>query len=466
MTGLNHAFCPQDLSGRAVTVMGLGRFGGGIEAVRFLARHGARVTVTDLQTDELLDNSLRQLDGVPIEKFVLGRHDESDFRDCELLVANPAVRPDNPLLQLAVQNGIPLETEITLFWRFQKATTTICVTGSNGKSTTASLIDHLLRHSGRDVWLGGNIGKSLLPDLDRIQSDHIVVLELSSFQLHYLNHLRIRPACAVVTNFSPNHLDWHTSLGAYRSAKQSVLRWQNASCTAVLPCEDPELDDWPTNARRLSFGLTDTGEEGVFESEGHLLLRTKRGEEAVRWPDCSGLPGNHNRSNLTAAVCAATSVGASLSDCTDAVRSFQSLPHRLQFVAAVGERRFYNDSISTTPESTCAAVDAFGVPVVLLAGGYDKQVSLDLMAKRISQSAKAVILMGQTAPALQRLLSQNDALPCVVTTSIEQAVRSAYDVSEPGDIVVLSPGCASYDWFANFEERGERFIQIVSELIR
>ena len=463
----NMTLTRDDLEGLAVTVMGLGQFGGGVAAARFLSQHGARVTVTDHQPEEQLKDSLQCLGDVDIEKLVIGRHHEADFSECDLLVANPAVPPDHRLLTIANKTGVPIETEVSLFWKFLNATT-ICVTGSNGKSTTTSLIYEMLKRSersaGQRVWLGGNIGKSLLPDLDRIQPDDIVVLELSSFQLHYLNRLKIRPDVAVVTNFSPNHLDWHKSLGDYRSSKQSVLRWQDRSNVAIVPAVDDDVDQWPTAASRRVFGLNDNGEDGVFGVDGHVVVRLGDNEEAVRWPDCPQLPGNHNRRNIAAAICAATSVGASLVECADAVKSFQTLPHRLQLAGVVNDRRFYNDSISTTPESTCAAVDAFASPVVLLAGGYDKHLPLDSMAKKIAEQCKSVVLMGQTALTLQQLICEHQMIPCIVAKSMESAVRSAYELSEPGDIVVLSPGCASYDWFVNFQERGERFQQLVTEL--
>lgn len=486
MKQLDTSFSVDDFNGLSVTVMGLGQFGGGVAVVRFLCEHGALVTLTDRQTEEQLRASLNQLQDVHIEKLVLGEHDPSDVSECDLIIANPAVPPDNDYLAIATAAEIPIETEISLFWRFQKGKT-VCVTGSNGKSTTTSLIYEMLNRSANNastdadktIWLGGNIGRSLLSEITRIQPNDVVVLELSSFQLHYLNRLKIQPSVSVVTNFSANHLDWHGTIDHYRSSKQAIVRWQNRSDVAVVPSIDDDVDHWPMNATRRSFGLADQGEDGVFACDGHVLVRLGRTEEAVRWPDCSRLPGHHNRLNVAAAICAAVSAGANLSDCVDAVKEFKSLPHRLQFVATIGDRRFYNDSISTTPESTCAAVDAFPAPIVLLAGGYDKQTSLDNMAAKIATRCKAVVLMGQTGKRLQKLINAHQPnaahantdqpnpqqpISNVVASSFEDAVRSAYELSEAGDIVILSPGCASYDWFANFQERGDRFCQLVAEL--
>ena len=227
------------LKNRRVTVMGLGRFGGGVSVTRFLASHGAIVTLTDLASETDLGESLAALEPHSPARIILGRHDESDFRETDLVVVNPAVKPDNPYLKIAQEAGVPLTSEMNLFWQFHRGKT-VAVTGSNGKSTTTAMIHAILQRARFSSRLGGNIGHSLLEEVESIQPDDWTVLELSSFQLRDLDRLRARPDVAVVTNFTSNHLDWHGTLDDYRRSKQTILRWQTANDVAVLNADDAE----------------------------------------------------------------------------------------------------------------------------------------------------------------------------------------------------------------------------------
>ncbi len=457
-----------DYRNRRVLVMGLGSFGGGIGAVKFLVARGAIVTVTDLRPVEKLADSLAELRETPPARLVLGGHQKSDFRAAELVVVNPAVKRDCPYLNAAIDAGVPITSEMNLFWKWNRAPV-IAVTGSNGKSTTTAMtyaiVERLVqRQPGRRAWLGGNIGTSLLPQVDQIQSHDLVVLELSSFQLVDLDRLQASPHVAVVTNFAPNHLDWHPHLEHYREAKQALLRWQIAGDVAVLNDDDDDVRCWPVKADRLGFGLQDTGGLGVFYANGDAVVRRKTDEQ--RWPlrDWLKLPGRHNIANALAALAATVSVGADAACVQAAIENYQPLPHRLQFVGEVAGRRFYNDSLATTPESTEVALAAFEAPIVLLAGGYDKHVDLGRMANQIALKAKAVSLMGQTAAALRELITTCDQQTCEASQpqpSFTAAFEWALAHSAAGDVVLLSPGCASYDWFRNFADRGQQFTELV-----
>jgi UDP-N-acetylmuramoylalanine--D-glutamate ligase len=400
---------------------------------------------------------------------------------------------------------------MNLFWQHQRGTV-IAVTGSNGKSTTTALIHSILaqRQKGRgpgqdaaaassfsNVWLGGNIGRSLLSEVDRIQPGDLVILELSSFQLADLDRLRASPHVAVVTNFTPNHLDWHDTLDHYRWAKQTMLRWQTPFDVAVLNADDPDVRSWPVCGRRLYFGLTDHGEEGTFLRGDTAVWRWNGAEFLFSVRDRLQVPGRHNVANALAASAAALACGASLDDVCAGLQAYEPLPHRLQFVGEVQGRKFYNDSLATTPESAIVALDAFTQPVILLAGGYDKHVDLSELAQRIARKVKAVALMGQTATTLRRLIMEriewdgerqaasgerHELVPAsspspharhlspraprldavsLPLPDFEAAFRWAWDRSAPGDVILLSPGCASYDWFRNFADRGEQFIRLV-----
>ncbi|MFO1003976.1 MAG: UDP-N-acetylmuramoyl-L-alanine--D-glutamate ligase, partial [Planctomycetaceae bacterium] len=390
--------------------------------------------------------------------------------------------PDNVLVREAIQRGADVTTEIELFLRHNPAPV-IAVTGSNGKSTTTALIHHLLSGSPTDeepnsgfrrIWLGGNIGISLLGQLTEMSQDDMVVLELSSFQLETLRRKRFRPQIAVLTNFSPNHLDWHGNVAAYRKAKQAIFDFQTNEDVSIAPADDEEfLDDaepapWKTRGERMQFGLSDQGDDGVFFDDGNLILRSARGtfEDSVRLKIPAQLPGTHNALNVAAACCAAWQAGADPESFSTTLKTFQPLPHRLQLVAENAGRQFWNDSIATTPESAIMALRVFSGRAILLAGGYDKGQDLRQFANEIKARAKAVVLMGKTAESLKTLLDSGDpaaTLPAIVAGDFAEAFACAVALSCSGDIVLLSPGCASYGWFRDYRERGELFCQLARE---
>ena len=470
--------------------MGLGSFGGGVGVVRFLTSRGAVIRVSDLRTEEQLASSIAELADVPNIDWRLGGQDWSHFEDADLVVVNPAVRPNHPLLIQLAEHGVPLTTEMNLFWQLNRGQV-IAVTGSNGKSTTTALIHALLEAGGQRCWLGGNIGRSLLPVVDQIEADDWVVLELSSFQLERLTWLQARPDIAVVTNFSPNHLDWHGTLEAYAAAKQSILRWQTADNWAVINAQDSEVSSWPGSSRRLQFGaaarpnltrssLSPLGRESGRGASGTSSetsitdasawldddqIRIRVDEEAFS-VSLTGfrLRGNHNRENALAAMAAATLAGVDKASIERGLSDFEPLPHRLQLVGEWEGRAFYDDSIATTPEAAIAALDAFEEPIVLLAGGYDKQVDSSVFAAAISHRVKAAAFLGATGPRLAGQVNCADVLPHLVASSFREAIRWAIEQSDPGDVVLLSPGCASYDWFQSFEDRGRQFAVITNEL--
>ncbi len=463
---MSTAIPPIDLSGKRVTVMGLGSFGGGVGAVQFLIQRGANVTLTDLRTRDELATSLAKLDTSAKLEFHVGGHRERDFNNADLIVVNPAVPPNSPFLKLARQSGVATTSEMNLFWQFNRGRT-VGVTGSNGKSTTTALIHGILESAGYRCWLGGNIGRSLLPRVDDIQPDDWVVLELSSFQLEDLNRIRASPDVAVVTNFTPNHLDRHGTLDDYRFAKQTILRWQDEDSISVLNADDRDVQSWVSKSNQFTFGNRDEGKSGVFQLDGEFLFRSSDQEQSVRLSEWLALPGKHNLHNAMAATCAAMAIGIDWQAVQRGLESFSALPHRLQFIAEVKGRRFYNDSLATTPESAIAAITAFDQPIVLLAGGYDKQVDLSRMAREIATRVKAVALMGTTGPLLEELINKDQSAKVParkICESLQAAFDWAVDNSSRGDVVLLSPGCASYDWFENFVERGERFAGFVDRL--
>jgi len=436
-----------DLRGRRITLMGLGRHGGGVAAARYLARAGARVTISDLAGADALAESLAGLADVPLARAALGSHDEADFRNAELLVVNPAVPLGHPLLTLARENGARLTSEIELFLEACPARI-IGVTGTNGKSTTAAMIAAMLERendrqsAGRRAWLGGNIGRSLLPHLTDISADDWVVLELSSFQLAHLSAAARMPDIAVVTNCSADHLDWHGSYERYVAAKQRMVCEQGPSARAVLNFLDPEVNGWASLAGGRAVP------PWALDALPDLLL-----------------PGLHNRHNAACAAAAARTAGCSDESIRGALAEFRGLEHRLELVARKSGRLFFNDSKSTTPESTRAALAAVEAPVWLLAGGQDKGVCFRGLGQSIVQKARGAAFFGRARECLRSALgAQDPAFDVFTIERMADALDWCWSRSRPGHAILLSPACASFDQFQDYQDRGRQFARLVRAL--
>jgi UDP-N-acetylmuramoylalanine--D-glutamate ligase len=422
--------------------MGLGRHGGGAAAARYLAEQGAIVTVTDLADAAGLAEPVADLNDAGIEAFHLGGHSEADFRSAELVVVNPAVKPDNRWVELARQSGARITSEIELFLDACPAPV-IGVTGTSGKSTTAAITAAILAVSSiRRVWLGGNIGVSLLGDLGEISAEDRVVLELSSFQLFWLSETARWPATAVVTNLAPNHLDWHGTMPHYTEAKRRLVNHVRRGGACVFEAADPLMRAWTESANgRLIPPLAD-------EQIPPLLV-----------------PGRHNRRNAGHAAAAAMAAGADSDAVRRGVGDFRGLPHRLATVAFVAGRTFINDSKSTTPTATLAALDAIQKPIWLLLGGADKGVDLRPLAVAAGQRAHGAAFFGAVGGQLEALLDKvAPHLPRARAKTLDEALAWCWARSRPGDAIVLSPGCSSLDQFRDFAERGQRFADLAAAL--
>ncbi|MBI4553885.1 MAG: UDP-N-acetylmuramoyl-L-alanine--D-glutamate ligase, partial [Candidatus Latescibacteria bacterium] len=434
--------------GQRVTIMGLGLFSGGVSTARFFAVAGATVTVTDLKPEAVLRRSMDDLRGLPI-RFVLGEHHEEDFIQTDLVVVSPAVNDDSPYLRLARQHGVPLTTEMNLV--FERCPARIIgITGSNGKTTTTCLIGAILRAFDDRTRVGGNIGRSLLEEIDDVPPDTTVVLELSSFQLKRLAWIGRSPHVSAVTNLSPNHLDWHGTFEDYADSKQQIIRSQKEDDIAVLNADDARLRDWATVCRSqvFWFSLEREVERGACLRRNTVVFRHEGREEWVCDIRDLQIPGRHNVANVLAAVAAAAAYGVPARTILAAVTTFRGVAHRLEFVAELDGVRYYDDSACTTPESTIIALRALDAPIILIAGGYDKHVEFDELAAEIVQRTKAAVLIGKTAGRLEAVITQrrNGDSPAIVHCgSLKDAVDQSRALAQPGDVVVLSPACASYD---------------------
>jgi UDP-N-acetylmuramoylalanine--D-glutamate ligase len=458
-------------AGRRVTIMGLGFFGGAIGLARYLVAQGAQVTVTDVKSAAELHDSVAALAGLPV-RLVLGRHEWADFTEADVVFASPAVREDSPYLVAARAHGIPLDTEMNLFMRLCRGSI-IGVTGSNGKTTTTSLIGAILRATNPRTRIGGNIGRSLLPELADIAPGDPVVLELSSFQLEDLAEVGRSPHIALLLNLSPNHLDRHGSMAAYAAAKQQIFAYQGPDDVAILNADDARLRPLAAELRGQPrfFSLEGAVEAGAYCDGERLLVAGAGAVTEVCQAQEIPLLGRHNVANVLAAVAAAAAWGVPAAVMRAAIRAFPGVEHRLE---RVGERRgvsFYNDSIATSPTGTLAALAAIQQPIWLIAGGYDKGLPFQALGEAIVRRVKGVLLIGNTAAQIAAAIATahrpGASLPTMVfCRDLREAVQAAYRAAAPGEVVLLSPACASYDQFRNFVERGRLFKQLVAELSR
>ena len=445
---------------KRVLVMGLGRFGGGLDSALFAAKSGARVLVTDLASETELEGALQKLKEYDIS-FRLGEHREDDFRRTQVLIVNPAVPPDNQFVQMARKAGSLVTSQMELFFQLCPARI-IGITGANGKSTTTSLTAHLLK-SGcgqedvgyNNVWLGGNIGHQPLLDIvNNILNDDLVVLEISNFQLEQLAQIQAAPDIALITNLTANHLDRHGSFEAYCSIKEGIFQYQNldteSTAVSIFNAEDPITQSWY---------------QKFLKEVGRKCITFSADDVPDKYAKVFRLPGRVNRSNLAAALAIVSCFNIKPDRISGAISTFQGLSNRCQLIAEKNGVRWYDDSKATTPVSTMAALNGIDDPKILIAGGYDKQIDFAELGTCIAKRAKACVLIGQTAAKIAEAIKSISS-DCTIqyADSMEQAVRTSWELAVSGDVVLMSPACASYDMFKNYTQRSDAFVQAVKAL--
>jgi UDP-N-acetylmuramoylalanine--D-glutamate ligase len=467
--------------GKRALLIGLGLHEGGSGVVRFLVRAGADVTVTDRRDAAALDAAIRALDGLPVT-YRLGGHEGIRARDYDLVVRNPAVPTDAPLLVEARAAGVPVEMEMTLFLAACPAPV-IGVTGTKGKTTTALWIGEMLRQWKAETVVAGNMGISALDALPTITPDTPVVLELSSFQLEATGERGLSPRIAVITNLSPDHLDRYPDFAAYAEAKWNIARHQTAGDTLILPTwtgdearDDPGLAFLAgrvseSRAHVVPFGALPPvagyppGSWWLADADTLLWAGGDRSYPLGRGGDLA-LPGAHNRINACAAAAAALACGAPVEAVRAGLRTFRGAPHRYEDLGVIRGVRFINDTAATAPAAAVAALATTSAPVILLAGGSDKGLDFTALADAM-RGAKAIILFdGRVPTPLAAMLEARGYAGPVIgpVRSMTDAVAHAVGLAQPGDTVLLSPGAASFGVFQNEFDRGDQFRAAVARL--
>jgi UDP-N-acetylmuramoylalanine--D-glutamate ligase len=449
----------QELRDRQVTVFGAAREG--LDLVRFLVKEGARVRLTDVKTAEQLGAELEPLSALDVA-FSLGGHPPDEVLSADLLFVSPGIPPEAQILVEARRRGISTSSATELF--FARCPCPIVgITGSSGKSTTTALVGAMLEASRPKVVVGGNIGRPVVGLLPTLTPDSLVVMELSSFQLETLD---VSPHIATITNITPNHLDRHGTMEAYTAAKERIVRFQQVGDWAVLNADDLVSQGLhpPAGLARFSLKLP---VEGAYLDGCALVLNIDGAPERVCDASELALRGRHNLANALTACATAALSGATVDAMRSVLQAFRGLPHRLQQVGETGGVVFVDDSIATSPERSMAALAAYDQPIVLLAGGRDKHLPMDDWAQMIRQRVAAVVLFGEAQGLISDALERADYPVEQVQTasSLDAAVRMGFALAEPGSLVLLSPGCTSYDMYRDFVERGQAFEASVARLI-
>lgn len=479
---------PQDLADLKVTIVGAGREGTAL--ARFLAPLGTRITLSDTKAAEDLRGELATLEGLDLE-FALGG--EAPALDVDVLFISPGVPPSAPVVQRAREEGIPISSEPRLFTQLCRAPV-VGITGSSGKTTTTALVGEMFRAGGKETWVGGNIGFPLTNRLSEGSAPEVAVMELSSFQLELFSPdyqgkdvererseasrvVSLRgwsPHVAAITNITPNHLDRHPTMAAYVRAKSFILAFQGRDDWAILNADDAYCGEMAASSvgQLVQFSLEGPVSRGAFMQGDRLLLRWGGREEMICRASEVRLRGRHNLANILAAACCAAVGGVDVAAMGHVARRFVGMSHRLEEVCRWQGVLFVNDSIATTPARAMAAVRSFEEPQILLAGGRDKHLPWDLWADLVLARVKHVIAFGEARPiicealdeARQRCAPRACNTGVHVRESLGGAVSLAAELAGEGDVVLLSPGGASYDAFEDFEARGEAFRDLVAGL--
>lgn len=447
----------KELENKQILVLGLAK--SGTAAAKLLLKLGAKVTVNDREplNKNAYARELEQLGA----NVICGEHPlHLVHEDLAYVVKNPGIRYDNPLVERAIQLKIPVITEVELTYLVSDADI-IGITGSNGKTTTTSYIYEMMIGSDKTPIAAGNIGQVASEVVQDATDNHVLVMELSSFQLMGIN--QFKPKISVLLNLVEAHLDYHGTMGNYIEAKGNIFKNQKKEDYIIYNADDPLVEQLVEKgqATLVPFSTKKVLENGASVHNGYLTVFQNK----LIPVDEMSLPGEHNVSNALAAAAAAYLAGASKEHICHILKTFKGVEHRLQYVETINGRSFYNNSKATNVPATITALKAFKEPIILIAGGLDRGLSFDALLPYFKDRVKGVITYGETAEKIALVAKKGEVKYVEVKETLNEAVASAYDVSSSGDVILLSPACASWDQFKTFEERGESFVSAIKKLV-
>lgn len=447
------------IKNKNVAVVGIGI--SNIPLIHFLIGLNANVTAFDKKDEDALGKTGEDLKHIGV-KLELGENYLDNLVGFDVVFKTPSMRIDIPALVRAKEMGAYITSEMEEFVRYCPAKV-FGITGSDGKTTTTTLVYNMLKAHGHKTWVGGNIGNPLFSNIEEIKKEDKVVLELSSFQLMTMD---VHIDCALITNITPNHLDVHKDMNEYIEAKKNIFKSQEKCDLLVLNRDNNITNEIAKEAegKVVQFSIKEEIRDGAFFKDDVLMLRNK---EVCKLEEIK-LKGMHNVENLLGAFCL-VSEDVSIESMRKIATSFSGVEHRCEFVREIDGVKYYNDSIASSPTRTLAGLNAFEKPVILIAGGYDKHIPFEPLAEEGYSKIKVLVLMGDTKEKIKVafenvMKNKNINIPIVVVENLQEAIYKAKEYADKDDIVTLSPACASFDMFANFEIRGNKFKEIVLKM--
>lgn len=451
-----------DLKNKNVLLVGLAKTG--VSTIKKLNKLGANIIVNDIKPKEKLEGIIEEIDNLDNIEYVLGKHLEN-IENIDLTIVSPGVPLDLPFIEKIKSEGIKIIGEVELAYKLSKNPTFIGITGTNGKTTTTSLVGEMFKKANKDTYIVGNIGNPVIDTVDLTNENSYLVTELSSFQLESIEDFK--PKVSTIINITEDHLNRHHTMENYINAKARVFKNQDKADFTILNYDDSIVRDLGKNSNGnvLYFSIKEEVKQGAYLDKNNNIVIKVDGKELVLMNKSElSLPGNHNLENAMSAILMAYVLNIDTDVIIDTLRTFKGVEHRLEFVTNKDGIMFVNDSKGTNPDSTIKAITSYEKPIVLIAGGYEKQSDFTEMIKYATKNVKALVLLGQTADKIATTAKEHGINNISKVEDMEAAVKKAYEIAESGDVVLLSPACASWDMYPNFEARGLDFKENIYKL--
>lgn len=451
-----------DLKNKNVLLVGLAKTG--VSTIKKLNKLGANIIVNDIKPKEKLEGIIEEIDNLDNIEYVLGKHLEN-IENIDLTIVSPGVPLDLPFIEKIKSEGIKIIGEVELAYKLSKNPTFIGITGTNGKTTTTSLVGEMFKKANKDTYIVGNIGNPVIDTVDLTNENSYLVTELSSFQLESIEDFK--PKVSTIINITEDHLNRHHTMENYINAKARVFKNQDKADFTILNYDDSIVRDLGKNSNGnvLYFSIKEEVKQGAYLDKNNNIVIKVDGKELVLMNKSElSLPGNHNLENAMSAILMAYVLNIDTDVIIDTLRTFKGVEHRLEFVTNKDGIMFVNDSKGTNPDSTIKAITSYEKPIVLIAGGYEKQSDFTEMIKYATKNVKALVLLGQTADKIATTAKEHGIDNISKVEDMQAAVKKAYEIAESGDVVLLSPACASWDMYPNFEARGLDFKENIYKL--
>lgn len=448
------------LKNKNVLVIGLGITG--LSAVKALEKLEANIALYDSKDEEALGSFFYEIKDIQVKKYLNGKKPILD--NIDLILKSPGVPLDIPILIEAKMKNIEIITDLELYYRIKSGKNMIVITGTNGKTTTTRLTGEIFRKAEYNTYIAGNIGIGILDDVLKDKDDDIIVVEASSFQLE--NTIHFKPHISAIINITPDHLSWHGSLDNYIESKKKIFKNQNKDDYTILNYDDKILREASKSIKSniIWFSVKEKLENGAFIEDDWIVLSRDGETTRIVKLDEIQILGKHNLENILTSICISWAMNLKKEEIRIGVSEFKGVEHRMEYVKTTEGIAFYNDSKGTNPDSTVKAIEALSSPIILIAGGYDKGSEYDELIDSFNGKIKDLILIGETREKIKKVAIEKGFSRIHLVDSMKEAVKLSYELGEEKDNVLLSPACASWGMYSNFEERGKDFKNIVESL--